>query len=75
MDMMPQILLSAFMGAVVYCVQFIGLSSLITLLIQIPLGIIVYIALSKFFHIDSFDYSLSIIKSLFGKKKKEKISE
>ena len=75
MDMLPQILLSAFMGAVVYCVQFIGLSSLITLLIQIPLGIIVYIALSKFFHIDSFDYSLSIIKSLFGKKKKEKISE
>lgn len=70
-DILPQIMLSAFMGAIVYCVQFLGFSSLITLLIQIPVGVFVYIALSKLFHIDSFDYLLSTIKGIFGKKKKE----
>ena len=75
MDMLPQILLSAFMGAVVYCVQFIGLSSLITLLIQVPVGVLVYYFGSKIFHIDSFDYLLSTVKGLFGKKKKKEVSE
>lgn len=72
MDMLPQILLSLFMGAVVYCVQFMGLSSLITLLIQVPVGVMVYYLGSKIFHIDSFDYLISTAKGLFGKKKEVK---
>ena len=75
MDILPQILLSVLMGAVVYCVQFIGLRSWVTLLIQVPVGVVIYIALSKIFHIDSFEYFLSIIKSLFSKKKKKEVSE
>ena len=71
MDMLPQILLSVFMGAIVYCVQFLGLSSLITLLIQIPVGVFVYVSLSKLLHIESFDYLVSTVKGLLGKKKKE----
>ena len=75
MDMLPQIFLSAFMGAVVYCVQLIGLGSLLTLIIQVPVGIIVYYLGSKIFHIDSYDYLVSTVKGLFGKKKKKEVSE
>lgn len=61
-DMLPQILLSLGIGAVVYCVTFLGLNDILTLLIQIPLGGALYIAGSKLFKIDSFEYLFSIIK-------------
>ena len=67
-DMLPQILLSLGMGAVVYCVSFIGLGDIPTLLIQIPLGGVLYIAGSKLFKIDSFEYLLSILKGFLRHK-------
>ncbi|MCR5600620.1 MAG: lipopolysaccharide biosynthesis protein [Ruminococcus sp.] len=70
-DMMPQICLSLFMGVIVFCVQFIGLSSVLTLLIQVPVGATIYIVLSKLFHIDSFEYLINTVKGLLHKKKKE----
>ena len=70
MDMLPQILLSVAMGAIVYSVQFIDLRSWIILLIQVLVGVIVYFLGSKIFHIDSFDYIVSIVKGLFKKKKR-----
>ena len=75
LDIMPQIGISAIMGAVVYCVQFIGLRSWITLLIQVPVGVVLYYLLSKIFHIDSFEYLVSTVKGLFGKKKKKEVEE
>lgn len=68
MDMMPQIVLSLLMGAVVYCVQFLNLNNVLTLVIQVPLGAAIYVAGSRIFHIDSFEYLLSTVKSLFSKK-------
>lgn len=68
-DMLPQITLSLGMGALVYCVNFIGLGDILTLLIQIPLGGALYIAGSKLFKIDSFEYLFSIIKGFLGKRK------
>ena len=70
LDMLPQIMLSVFMGAVVYSVSFIGLNSLITLLIQIPCGVAVYILGSKIFHIDSFNYIISTLKGFIAKQNK-----
>ena len=70
-DMMPQICLSVFMGLIVFCVQFIGLNSLLTLLIQVPVGATIYIVLSKLFHIDSFEYLINTVKGLLHKRKKE----
>lgn len=72
-DMLPQILLSLVMGATVLSVQFIGLSASVTLLIQIPLGGIIYVAGSKIFHIDSFEYIVSTAKGLLGKHKKKEV--
>ena len=67
-DMMPQILLSLLMGAVVFCVSFLHLGDLLTLVIQVLLGAAVYIGLSKVFKIDSFEYVLGIIKNYKGSK-------
>ncbi|MGN0620900.1 MAG: lipopolysaccharide biosynthesis protein [Porcipelethomonas sp.] len=69
-DMLPQIGLSLIMGGVLYLVQLIGLNSLLTLCIQIPLGIVIYFIGSKVLHIDSFEYVISIIK---GFKKKRRV--
>ncbi len=68
-DMAPQISLSLFMGAIVFCIQFLKLSSLFTLLIQVPLGMIIYIVGSKLFRIDSFEYLVEIAKKFLHKKK------
>lgn len=68
MDMMPQICLSLFMGGIVFTVSFLHLSDVIMLVIQVPLGVFIYVVLSKLFHIDSFDYVLGIVKGLIKKK-------
>lgn len=70
-DMLPQICMSLAMGAIVYCVQFIGLNSILTLLIQVPVGVLTYWAGSKLFKIDSYEYLLGTVKGLLSRKKKE----
>ena len=69
-DMLPQILLSLGMGAVVYCVNFIGLNDILTLLIQVSLGTALYIAGSKLFKIDSFEYLFSMLQGFLRKRRK-----
>lgn len=67
-DILPPLLLSAAMGLVTYTVMFLNLSSVLTLMIQIPLGILIYVAGSILFRFDSFFYILSFIKGFFKKK-------
>lgn len=69
-DMLPQVGLSVVMAAIVYCVEFLNLHPIVTLLIQIPLGVLIYVAGSKLFKVESFEYILSMIKNLLGKRKK-----
>ncbi len=70
-DMLPQVGLSVVMAAIVYCVEFLNLHPIVTLLIQIPLGVLIYVAGSKLFKVESFEYILSMIKNLLGKRKKQ----
>ena len=70
-DIMPQIAGAIIMGVFVYCIQFIGLNDILTLLIQIPLGLIIYIAFSKLFHIDSYEYILSVITGVISNRNKK----
>ncbi len=70
-DMLPQILLSLGMGLIVYCVTFLGLSDIWTLVIQVPLGVAIYVIGSKVFKIDSYNFVLGIIRSYFGRKEKK----
>ena len=66
-DMLPQILLSCGMGVIVYAVKFLHFGPWTTLLIQIPLGIIIYVLGSKLFHFESFEYVLNVVKSFYSK--------
>lgn len=68
-DLFPILTAGVIMGVVVYCVNFLALSPFITLLIQLPIGAILYIAFSVVFKIDSFEYILDIIKGFVKKGK------
>lgn len=67
-DILPPLLLSTAMGFLTYSVMFLNLSSALTLLIQIPLGILIYVAGSMLFRVESFFYILSFVKGIFKKK-------
>ncbi len=70
-DMLPQILLSAFMGVVVYCITLLPINLYLMLFIQVLVGVLVYVACSFLFHLESFEYIFSVVKRMFGKKNKE----
>ena len=63
-DILPGIALAVFMGGCVSLVSLLKLSDIVTLMIQIPLGAIVYIGLSKLFKLDSFEYLWGIAKDI-----------
>lgn len=67
-DMFPQIVMSCVMGIIVYCIQFIGLNSILTLGIQIMLGVIIYIGGSIVFKLESFEYIFGIINKFLKKR-------
>ena len=69
-DILPSILLAAVMGAIVLCVQFIGLGDIWTLLIQVPLGALIYVAGAKMCKMESFEYLWNLIKGFLFKKKR-----
>ncbi len=70
-DISENIFLSVVMGAIVYCVTFLNLSSFLTLTIQVLLGATIYVLGSKIFKLESFNYILGILKTFL--KKEEKI--
>ena len=63
-DIMPAALASLAMAACVWPVTLLGMGDLVTLLIQVPLGVIVYVAISAVFKIDSFSFMLGVVKKL-----------
>lgn len=65
-DMLPQIGLSILMGVPVYIVNMLGLNYWLTLAIQIPLGIAIYIVGAWLFKVDSFSYCLKVGKQMIS---------
>lgn len=63
-DILPSMLLSLLMGLCVWAVSLLGLSDILTLAVQVSVGVFVYTALSALLKLDSFNYLLGIIKSL-----------
>ncbi len=72
-DILPPIVLSAVMGFATYSVMFLNLSSILTLLIQVPLGILIYVAGSKLFKFESFEYLWGMLKGFLKKHKKPSV--
>ena len=68
-DILPGIIIAVCMGACVYCVHFIGLSDVLTLCIQIPLGMVIYILLSKILKMESYQYLSGILIGFTGSKR------
>jgi teichuronic acid exporter len=64
-DVMPSLLLSLMMGAVVYSFKWFEFSVLITLIIQVCIGAILYIGLAWMFKLECFYYLLSSAKEIF----------
>jgi len=68
-DIMPSLLLSLAMGAVVYCFQLLGLSVRTTLIIQVCVGVIFYVAVARLFKLECFTYLLATCNDIFKSRK------
>ncbi len=64
MDILPSLGIAVIMGAVVYSINFLKLSDVQTLLIQLPLGVAVYAGLAKLFKLECFEYILNMGKKV-----------
>lgn len=67
-DMLPAILLSAAMAALVGLLLLLNLKDLPTLLLQVPLGVAFYALGSWLFKLDSFQFLLDIVKKYLHRK-------
>ena len=70
-DIMPSIALAIFMGIIVYLIGLIKLPIIISLIIQIIVGGVIYIAGAKILKIDSLYYLLELLKSILKKNQKK----
>lgn len=68
-DILPDIFIAIFMGVVVSIIYIFNLSDVMTLAIQIPLGVIVYIGLSIIFKIEEFQYLKNMAEEMMIIKK------
>ncbi|MBP5268979.1 MAG: oligosaccharide flippase family protein, partial [Ruminococcus sp.] len=66
-DILPSLGIAAAMGAMVYSVTFLHMNDVLTLLFQIPLGVISYVALAKIFKLECFDYILKMVNKIRNK--------
>lgn len=61
-DILPSLSVSIVMGAVVYSINFIDLSDVMTLVLQIATGCCVYILASRQLKLDAYTYLLNMVK-------------
>lgn len=62
-DLIPLLFTSIIMGCIVYSIQFLGLSDVFTLGIQVVIGVLIYLILSWVFKLQGFLYFYSIFKT------------
>lgn len=68
-DILPGILLAFLMGLCVNMIDFFNFADIVTLMIQIPLGVSIFIGASAIFHLESFEYLKGIVISIKNKKR------
>lgn len=74
-DILPSLLIALIMGGVVYCVNFLELTNWLTLLIQVPVGVIIYVLLSWIFKVETFTYCINLVKSFLRKRKEVNVND
>lgn len=75
MDLCPNGLIALIMGGTVWCVNLLKFNTGVTLIIQVCLGIVVYLVLSEITHNESFEYLIEIIKTTLKYFRKDKSDE
>ena len=68
-DILPSILLSVFMGFCINLVGLLQLSNYVILIIQISIGVFIYVGASAILHLESYEYLMSIIRPFFKNSK------
>lgn len=68
-DILPGIILAVVMGICVYGIEWLGLSDIVTLVIQVALGMIIYLGISKILKLESYEYLMTIVRNYLGNKK------
>lgn len=68
-DIIPSLLVTALMGACAYAITFISLGSWLTLIIQIVVGMVAYVAFSALFKLEGFRFIVVQVKGILDKKK------
>ena len=71
-DMVPQIGLSVLMGIPVYMIKMLGLNYWITLMIQVTLGMVLYMGGAWMFKVESFFYCMQVGKQMISGLKRRK---
>ena len=71
-DILPGILLAAFMGACIYPMQFLHLPLIIIIIMQVISGAIIYIGLSKLLKLEAFEYLWDMVKPAMSRFKGRK---
>ena len=67
-DIFPSTMIAVIMGCAVGALNYLNVSDIIKLMIQIPTGVVIYVVLSRVFKIWSLDYVFQVIfKSLGGR--------
>ncbi len=67
-DILPSILLAVFMGSCMWLVSLAGLPDIVTLVLQILLGLAIYLAGSALLKFDTFEYLWNVVKPKIQKK-------
>ena len=62
MDILPAVALATVMGICVYSMNFLGLNMILTFVLQIFVGVAIYVLGSMMFKFDTFSYALGIIR-------------
>lgn len=66
-DILPSIILAVGMGFIISVIKYFRFSDFVTLLIQIPLGALIYVGGSKVLHFDSYEYLKHTFFSMMNK--------
>lgn len=68
-DILPSILLAVFMGIIIFLIGLIKMPIIVSLVVQVVIGGVIYIAGAKILKIDTFEYIMEIVKGILNKKK------
>ena len=69
-DIIPSMLLSLVMGVAIFSFKLLGLSALITVIVQVCLGVVLYAGMAWLFKIECFTYLIMTMKDILSRERR-----